>query len=464
MKIFLHIGWYKTGSTAIQKFLDANRDTLLSQYRILYPKTGCVMNAHHSIAWSLQAPSKRPKWADEVGFNMQPEPLFAKIFEEAKDCGAEAIILSSEQLTGTDKFSIEQLADFFVGCEVELIVYLRRQDQYTESFYNQYVKDHLARYSARFDAFSKNDGGLNYYAYLLNWENKFPGLTVNMRIYDRSQFPNKNVIYDFLTAISVPHSASFIFQAGDTNPSLSSTSIRALAEINSKLYASNFKYQSIIKYLRAADNQDNDHSQVFFTYANRLVYLNQFAESNALLFKKYGCSKNYFTLDDSEAKKYIEAELDFDVDLVKQRISNRVNHVWNETTQAALTIVSWDSLDNLSCCLNKLQIPLFLKFNILLVCDSLNNADLKRLISKCRYVSLIQNQFALNYVETINAHVMRDGNAGCQILLNDKMLLNIIEASLLNNQLLNKREPIFNKAILKIRHFLRLIYNYFFDK
>ena len=462
MKIFLHIGWYKTGSTAIQKFLDANRDTLLSQYRILYPKTGCVMNAHHSIAWSLQDPSKRPKWADEVGFNMQPESLFAKIFEEAKDSGAEAIILSSEQFTGTDKFSIEQLADFLAGYKVELIVYVRRQDKYTESFYNQYVKDHLARYGGGFDAFSKNDGGLNYYAYLLNWEKRFPGLTVNMRIYDRRQFPNKNVIYDFLDAISVPHSASFTFQAGDTNPSLSSTSIRALAEINSKLHASNYKYQSIIKYLRAVDNKDDDHSQNLFSSAKRLAYLKQFEESNTFLFKKYGRGNNLFVLDDAEANKYMAAESGSDEKLIEQRISDRVNHVWRDATHDALIVNAWPSMEDLSRCLEKFQSSAYQNFNILLICATLDNSALRKLISKYRNVSLIQNQSAINFAETINSEATGGGNhLGCQILLADKTLTSLIEASFLNNRLLVKRNSILIKIFLMAKNLLRPFYQYF---
>ena len=423
------------------------------------------MKAHHSVAWSLQDPSKKSPWADEVGFNEHPEALFTKLFEEAQHCSAETLILSSEELAGTHKFSIQHLAKFFAGHDIRLIVYLRRQDKYIESTYNQAVKDHLASCTTSFDAFSLNYGGLDYHAYLMDWEKQFPGAAINMRVYDRSQFPNKNVIHDFLAAISVPHDTSFIFEAGDANPSLSSTSIKALAEINSKLYVNNARHRAIIEYLEALDNKEGDHNQDFFSPANRLAYLKQFEESNELLFKKYGHGKNLFELGNVEAGKSTAAEYENNIATVEQRVSDRVNHVWGEATNAALFITTWKSLDSLSSCLDRLQSKFFQNFNILLICDARSNPSVRRLILKYPNVALIKNQPVLSGVDVINNHITGGANnAGCQILLGSDTLTSIIKATSVHNQLLEKTKSILKSASLKIKNVLRPIYHYIVNK
>lgn len=402
MKILLHIGWPKTGSTAIQHFLAANRDVLLTNHHILYPKTGIVMNAHYALSSSLQDPTKKTRWVSEVGFNEQAEPLFAKVFEEAKRCSAKAIILSSEQFTNTNLFSIEQLAGLLAGHEVQLIVYLRRQDEYIESFYNQCVKDHLVRHSVGFDTFSQGDGNLTYYEYLMDWEKRFPGITINMRIYDRNRFPDKDVVRDFLTAISVTHNRSFIFQKRDVNPSLSSISIKTLAKINQRLYLNHDKYFSVIKYLKELDTKDGDRSQTFFLLADRLACLKQFEESNDRLFQKYGDGKNIFKLTDTEAKSFSNADLKFDAQIMDQRVRDRVKQVLSEIHASALFLPTWKSLEGLSHCLDTLQSHLYRNLNIIIVSDNNHNPDLRELLVNYPNVSLYQIQPPLNCAETIN--------------------------------------------------------------
>lgn len=360
------------------------------------------MNAHHALAWSIQDPAKRTRWAAELGFNEQAESLFSKVFEEADRSGAKTILLSSEQFTNTDSFSIEQLASLLAGHEVQLIVYLRRQDEYIESFYNQYVKDHIARFSVKFDTFSRGNGNLNYYEYLTDWEKRFPGINVNMRIYDRNNFPDKDVVRDFLTAISVSQANSLTFQEKDANPSLSSTSINALARINHNLYLNKTRYSSVIKYLRGLDAKEGDRSQTFFSLENRLACLKRFEESNDLLFQKYGDGTNIFKLTDAERKKFADADLKLDAQAIEQRVHARVKHVMTKIHASALFLTTWKSLEGLSQCLDTLQNQMFINLNIIIISDDNTNPDLRKLLVKYPNVSLYQNQPPMNYAETIH--------------------------------------------------------------
>lgn len=449
MKILLHIGWFKTGSTAIQHFLAANRDVLLTNYNILYPKTGAAMNAHYALSSSLQDPAKKTRWVNEVGFNEQAEPLFAKVFEEAKRCGAKAIILSSEQFTNTNLFSIEHLADLLAGHEVQLIVYLRRQDEYIESFYNQCVKDHLVRHSAGFDTFSRGNGNLTYYEYLMDWEKRFPGITINMRVYDRNRFPGKDVVRDFLSAISVTHNESFIFQKGDINPSLRSTSIKALAKVNQRLYLNHARYFTVIKYLRELDTKDGDHSQTFFSLADRLACLNRFEESNNRLFKKYGDGTNIFKLTDTEIKNFADADLKFDTQIMDQRVRDRVKQVLSKIHESVLFLTTWKSLESLSHCLDMLQNQMYRNLNIIIVSDNNDNPDLRGLLAKHPNVSLYQIQPPLDCAETINNLATEwASDSECSFFLGSSALSSI-------NMGLTERNKMANWKIIKLLRYIR---------
>ena len=121
VKIVLHIGRHKTGSTAIQNFLFENRQVLLNRFGVLYPETGLIMGAHHLAAWSLQEPLTSP-WALSIGFHEQAEELFPGIFQEAKTAGASTLLLSSEAFLSIS--SLDRLACLLRGHELCVIVYI----------------------------------------------------------------------------------------------------------------------------------------------------------------------------------------------------------------------------------------------------------------------------------------------------------------------------------------------------
>lgn len=96
MKILLHIGQSKTGTSAIQEFLTLNKDRL-REAGFLYPgvKLGGItvdIGAHNSVADALTRKHRYPYYTDVQYFN--------KFFKEAKDVKAETVILSAEHFFG----------------------------------------------------------------------------------------------------------------------------------------------------------------------------------------------------------------------------------------------------------------------------------------------------------------------------------------------------------------------------
>jgi len=122
MRLIIHGGIHRTGSTALQKFLSGNRQ-LLARHGITYPFDTAN---HQRIAWDIFA-------------GRLPGPKLVSLLQEATAGGDnQALLLSGED------FSIHKdltwLKPVSAAFQVEAHFYLRRQDIWLMSWYNQHVK------------------------------------------------------------------------------------------------------------------------------------------------------------------------------------------------------------------------------------------------------------------------------------------------------------------------------------
>jgi hypothetical protein len=121
MKVFLHAGVHRTGSTALQFVLSENRSALAEQ-GVIYPGDGVH---HQALAWELH----RGK-ADVRNIT--------RLFEGVSVGDDATVLLSAED------FSIHRNLGWLVKlakrCPVEAVFYLRRQDHWLMSWYNQHIK------------------------------------------------------------------------------------------------------------------------------------------------------------------------------------------------------------------------------------------------------------------------------------------------------------------------------------
>jgi len=132
--IFIHIGFTKTGSTAIQKFLVANRDLLLKQ-NLVFPK--CTRTANNAILAYYSVLKDHPFkkthfWSlDEIiEFPLKLQQEIMPHIESGKN-----IILSNEALcirlrTAVQFERLKQIFKSFKNHTIKIVVYLRRQDEH----------------------------------------------------------------------------------------------------------------------------------------------------------------------------------------------------------------------------------------------------------------------------------------------------------------------------------------------
>ena len=224
--LYLHIGVNKTGTTAIQRFLNSRREDFISS-GILYPKAGTIGEAHYSIS-------------DALGFGhtklsrdcrLEQQRRIKKMLREEVQCTKpKCIVISSEFFTLNGDIGTVQ--NFFSEYDVRIVVYLRRHDDWWPSNYSQAVQHTtnpkwrgwgLEKYIAYHQKHNPNNGNWRYL--VDRWADCFGRDSMIVRPYEKIQ--NKpNLMADFLSSISMGNLAPEEFPA--INQSLDAWSLRMI--------------------------------------------------------------------------------------------------------------------------------------------------------------------------------------------------------------------------------------------
>jgi hypothetical protein len=149
--IYLHIGHYKTGTTALQVFLDSNRDTLQNLGKLWnkgvdYPDQFAHFAKHSQMAFSIYREAGMTKLM--YGFRDQTpaKERWHSFFDYVRQSKCPSILISSEEFMrmGANPKAAQLLKDIISPVQSEfnfkIIAYLRRPDAHLRSWYNQLVK------------------------------------------------------------------------------------------------------------------------------------------------------------------------------------------------------------------------------------------------------------------------------------------------------------------------------------
>lgn len=210
MDCFLHIGTGKTGTTTIQDFLAANRRSL-SKQGILYPKSP-GKRRHVRVSFFARN-DKRVKAMNEWKRRGGGEPdtfreeFRAAFLKEIDNSNAQTTILSDEALSALRDEEIARLKELLDACfnQVHVIIYLRRQDDYIASRYQQDIKKGrtytLDEYLRRLPR-----GTYDYHAKCRRFARYFGKGQVLPRVFDRESFVGGSLLHDFASATGIPDS------------------------------------------------------------------------------------------------------------------------------------------------------------------------------------------------------------------------------------------------------------------
>lgn len=209
-KLFIHIGTGKTGTTALQMFLCQNKNQLL-KHGYKYADSYLENFNHHGLCVNACQLNE-----DEIKHRL--DTLANEIINLDKN-----MIISSEYFPGLSTDDIKLYCDILsVKCDVHVVVYFRRQDEFLEAWFNQVVKSgELKREIKQLKQEIEDIGAFDYYQLANKWA-EFVGVNnVHVRPYEKQQWFNGKIESDFLYTIGIHSVNDFAISDAPVNVSWS---------------------------------------------------------------------------------------------------------------------------------------------------------------------------------------------------------------------------------------------------
>ncbi|WOH37520.1 hypothetical protein RI844_19500 [Thalassotalea fonticola] len=312
-KLYIHIGQEKTGTTSLQKFLCENRDLLFRDYGVLYPYQKYLSTDkraffnHAKFSGAFLPPEQRSyvNMDNNIDAGIVVESL-RKLISRKKP---KVIILSSEHFSSRyTQVQIEQLAKMIDFCNVKIISYIRRQDDYQISRFSEALKSGSV-HALKLTKLSSSNKRLNYYENLKPWFNTFGTASLILRPFNKNSFANGDLYSDFLSAIGITNIEGFT-KPEESNLSISKEEALVLCQLNQSLLQwkdvtgkdSKEKFQrsqQIRKSILSTMQNNRDikpHTPLrkCFSISDRKEFLASFLESNKKLSTMFFDGKELF--------------------------------------------------------------------------------------------------------------------------------------------------------------------------
>lgn len=235
--LYLHIGTWKTGTTALQKFLVKNAE-LLQTENIFYPDIGRFGRgdgraiAHHKFAWTFG-------YGNDLYMRPgDPAPWIQLVDEKwPKDS---VVIISSESLYSAvlNYHSSVKIRDWLSGFNLKIVVYYRPQEELIESGYKNQVK--LGKVKEDIYSYAKKNR-YYYHNQLAHITKVFGKRNVLVRPYCKKTLVNEDICSDFLYLIGKQTIPGLVAIDEMSNRSLSEHLLRFLLEANQLNTSPKFK-------------------------------------------------------------------------------------------------------------------------------------------------------------------------------------------------------------------------------
>ena len=232
MRLLLHIGATKTGSSALQQTLSQQRAALGTQ-GILYSSLTEVASAHHLLvaalhpnAWRLHGndlPDDRGTYFSEMA---------AAMLAEARARRCHTLIVSSEYCWSTfDKRFYETFAAGFPGCTFEIVAFVRRPDHWAVSSYLQAVKGGEDRdFGPWVEELTANPRSRFYFHEVIRtWHDRLEAARSHVLVYEKDVV--QNVFRAFCEATSL-EGVDVAVTPGRANPSPNANGLGLLLAVN----------------------------------------------------------------------------------------------------------------------------------------------------------------------------------------------------------------------------------------
>jgi hypothetical protein len=202
LKLYVHLGQGKTGSSAIQSFLNYNREKLAHEYGILYPN----FDSQHIDKGNYH---NHCKFFKSIAKNESTDHAVEKLLHLKEFCTKnkiEKILLSCEHFENKETLRSLILIITILSCETTLIMYVRRQDLLFESAWKQWGHKHPKIQNIQ--SFIEMDD-VDLKSVFDHYLQYFSTDQFIVRTFEKSSI-GQDVVLDFLSIFGIHHETGFI--------------------------------------------------------------------------------------------------------------------------------------------------------------------------------------------------------------------------------------------------------------
>ncbi len=242
-KVILHIGCEKTGTTSIQHTMFLNRDVLLNSMGVLYPQSLGGTNHWKLAVFTCNQDIRLTKHLQkDEDINLFREKLRKEFLKEVNETDPAVVVISNEWLHPRvqEPEEFNRLKDLLseVTDDVQIVLYLRKQDKLATSLYSTSLKAGNCR-KFKFPKIAVDNTKITTYYYdflslYRNWKKAFGAGKVTVRVFDRGRLFDGDVVRDFFDLNSFDtRRVRFI---SEKNQSLSVAGVIVLRYFNYGLY------------------------------------------------------------------------------------------------------------------------------------------------------------------------------------------------------------------------------------
>ena len=316
--LYVHIGTKKTGTTSIQGFCKNNRNVLESKgycypvFPFQYYRVSTDGRNGHFLVGAV--------WTED-GTRTHDTKKERQIFREGMDYilklfeTYDNVVVSDEQIwknTYMDRASLwDELREEAEkgNFQVKVIVYIRRQDAYIASLWNQSVKTAIRKDRAlmTIEEYMENmppSEQLDYYQQIERISSVLGKENVIVRVFERGRFTGGSIYSDFLKAIGLELTDDMDIKTDVRNISLMGNTHeikRILNEIPEMAEAdvNNF-YRRILQ--RCAPLSAEEYSCSMMSREEIQAILSKYEESNSRVLKEY-IKEDWDTLFDEKIQE-----------------------------------------------------------------------------------------------------------------------------------------------------------------
>lgn len=295
MKLVVHIGTEKTGTSSIQEFLYNNQERLSEKGYYFSQIAGQRNNVKIPLA-CMRISRDDPFFRNNKVNTEEERKVFSKsvadeFSEEIRHLkGIHTVIISSEHFHSllVCQDEVEKFKETFCSHfdDVSIICYLREQVSVCVSHYSTVIKSGLSPELNEFVSRCTPENPYYNYLELLNrWSFVFGKKNVVVGIFDKYILKNKDIIDDFFNRSCPDLDLSDFVRTNEKNLSLNYIGQCILKEINkSEMKSSN--YNNTVRYIQSkfTGKGENVSPEVYFNHFSLFKSTNR--ELNRLYFGK----------------------------------------------------------------------------------------------------------------------------------------------------------------------------------